>query len=69
MAGGIQRQRFDFRPAEVDSYLQAHDSRIGRMKDVLKLDLGCGTRKRPGFRGVDSRKFEGVDVVADLREA
>jgi Methyltransferase domain len=34
----------------------------------LKLDLGCGTRKQPGFVGVDSRKFEGVDVVADLTQ-
>ena len=34
----------------------------------LKLDLGCGTSKQPGFLGVDSRRFPGVDVVADLRE-
>jgi len=32
----------------------------------LKLDLGCGKNKREGFIGVDSRAFEGVDVVADL---
>jgi predicted SAM-dependent methyltransferase len=34
----------------------------------LKLDLGCGPNKRPGFVGVDSRSFPGVDVVADLRQ-
>ena len=34
---------------------------------LLKLDLGCGTRKRPGFLGVDSQPWPGVDVVADLR--
>jgi hypothetical protein len=33
----------------------------------LKLDLGCGKNKKPGFLGVDSRKFDGVDWVADLR--
>ncbi len=33
---------------------------------LLKLDLGCGINKREGFLGVDSRKFNGVDVVADL---
>jgi predicted SAM-dependent methyltransferase len=33
---------------------------------ALKLDLGCGKNKKPGFLGVDCRKFEGVDVVADL---
>lgn len=32
----------------------------------MKLDLGCGTRKKEGFIGVDSRQFDGVDVVADL---
>jgi hypothetical protein len=34
--------------------------------DGIKLDLGCGKNKREGFIGVDSRAFEGVDVVADL---
>jgi ubiquinone/menaquinone biosynthesis C-methylase UbiE len=32
----------------------------------MKLDLGCGTRKKEGFVGVDSIKFDGVDVVLDL---
>ncbi len=32
----------------------------------LKIDLGCGTAKRPGFVGIDRRRFEGVDGVADL---
>lgn len=32
----------------------------------LKLDLGCGVNKKPGFLGVDRRAFDGVDVVADL---
>jgi hypothetical protein len=29
----------------------------------IKLDLGCGAAKRPGFIGVHRRKFDGV---ADL---
>jgi methyltransferase family protein len=33
-----------------------------------KLDLGCGTRKKDGFIGVDRRKFDNVDVVADLKD-
>ena len=37
-------------------------------KQDIKLDLGCGPRKKEGFIGVDSIKFEGVDVVADLRK-
>jgi len=33
----------------------------------LKLDLGCGKNKvGPEWTGVDSRKFEGVDLVLDL---
>lgn len=33
---------------------------------LVKLDLGCGKNKKEGHVGVDIRKFEGVDVVADL---
>ena len=33
---------------------------------VIKLDLGCGKSRQPGFLGVDRRKFEGVDFVTDL---
>lgn len=32
----------------------------------VKLDLGCGKNRAPGFTGVDVRAFEGVDVVCDL---
>ncbi len=32
----------------------------------VRLDLGCGTRKREGHIGVDVRQFDGVDVVCDL---
>lgn len=31
-----------------------------------RLDLGCGINKAPGCSGVDSRPFEGVDIVLDL---
>jgi SAM-dependent methyltransferase len=33
---------------------------------MVSLDLGCGKNKKPGFIGVDSRQFEGVDRVVDL---
>jgi len=36
--------------------------------EPLKLDLGCGPNKRPGFLGVDSIDFVGVDQVVDLRQ-
>jgi hypothetical protein len=34
--------------------------------DVIKLDLGCGQRKQPGFIGVDVVKTKDADVVFDL---
>lgn len=36
--------------------------------ELLKLDLGCGPRKKEGFKGVDSIAFPGVDFVLDLRQ-
>ena len=33
---------------------------------ALKLDLGCGTFKKVGYLGIDRRRFEGVDGIADL---
>lgn len=33
---------------------------------MVKLDLGCGTRKKEGFLGADSHPFEGVDVCVNL---
>lgn len=34
----------------------------------MKLDLGCGKKKKEGFFGVDSHSFEGVDAVVNLGE-
>ena len=34
----------------------------------IKLDLGCGKNKQPGFFGVDGIAFDGVDLVMDLRQ-
>lgn len=36
---------------------------------TIRLDLGCGKSKKEGFTGVDVRPFDGVDLVADLRQA
>lgn len=36
------------------------------IKPLLKLDIGCGKNKKPGFLGVDSIAFEGVDTVLDV---
>lgn len=39
-----------------------------KIAEPLRLDLGCGPRKREGFHGVDAMAFEGVDTVLDLRQ-
>lgn len=31
----------------------------------IRIDIGCGTKKREGFVGVDVRPFDGVDVQMD----
>lgn len=37
------------------------------VKELFKLDIGCGKNKKEGFKGLDSIKFEGVDFVHDVR--
>lgn len=36
------------------------------VESLLKIDFGCGKNKRAGFIGVNSRSFDGVDVVLDI---
>lgn len=38
------------------------------LEQPLKLDIGCGKNKKEGFYGIDIYDFDGVDMVADLRE-
>ena len=35
-------------------------------KDGIKLDLGCGKYKKPGFYGIDKFYSKGVDQVVDV---
>ncbi len=37
--------------------------------NLVRVDLGCGARKAPGFIGVDVFPAPGVDIVADLSTA
>lgn len=32
----------------------------------IRLDIGCGENKQPGFVGMDKRNLPGIDVVHDL---
>lgn len=34
----------------------------------MKIDLGCGRRKKEGFFGIDCQKLDGVDLVCDCNE-
>jgi SAM-dependent methyltransferase len=45
-------------PAEVQEILSKNN--LG-----IKLDVGCGSNKQPGYVGMDKRKVEGVDIVHD----
>jgi SAM-dependent methyltransferase len=33
-----------------------------------KLDIGCGSNKKPGFAGLDKLEVPGVDIVADFEQ-
>lgn len=34
----------------------------------IRVDLGCGSNKQPGFVGIDIRPLPGVDIVQDLEQ-
>ena len=37
-------------------------------KENIRLDLGCGDKKKRGFIGIDNIKMEGVDIIHDLNK-
>lgn len=34
--------------------------------EIIKIDLGCGHLKQPGFIGIDKKDIDGVDIVHDV---
>lgn len=46
--------------ADVQKVLEKYADR------VLRIDLGCGRDKQPGFLGIDRQDVDGVDIVHDL---
>src|SRR3972149_4347712 len=34
----------------------------------MKLDIGCGNRKKEGYIGIDKVKFDCVDIVKDIQK-
>jgi len=39
-----------------------------RKNGGIKLDLGCGFKKQPGFVGMDKRRVDGVDIVHNVEK-
>jgi len=39
---------------------------IKKHRQGIKLDVGCGGNKQPGFMGMDIRPVPGVDIVHDI---
>lgn len=35
---------------------------------IIKLEIGCGKTKHPGYLGLDKVKLDGVDIVCDLEK-
>src|SRR5262245_36420082 len=46
-----------------------HFKKIEKAEELLKLDFGCGPNKKEGFIGVDTIKFDKVDLVLDIGKA
>ena len=42
--------------------------RVLRVNAAIRLDLGCGANKQPGFVGMDIRALPGVDIVHDVED-
>lgn len=38
------------------------------VREPLKIDIGCGPNKKPGFKGIDILPLPGVDFVVDLEK-
>lgn len=38
------------------------------MEQGIRLDIGCGENKQPGWVGLDIRPLKGVDIVHDLED-
>ena len=39
-----------------------------KKKSGIRLDVGCGSAKQPGFVGMDLRRLPGVDIVHDAQK-
>jgi SAM-dependent methyltransferase len=73
-AGAVQ-SALAHSPSQVSQSIQrsqpAISKKIQQVIDkysAIKLDIGCGKQKQPGFVGIDYRNYDGVDIVHNLEE-
>lgn len=53
---------------QLDKYNKIKEDKIKKEMEnskYLKIDLGCGRRKKSGFFGIDCQELDGVDLVCD----
>lgn len=64
------KQKDDAMPDKTpDNYIYdslAIDELLEKNKQGIKLDVGCGSNKQPGYVGMDKRVVEGVNIVHDI---
>src|ERR1700693_2608081 len=44
----------------------SNSGKAGNLPKLLKIDLGCGTNKKPGTIGLDILAIPGVDIVLNI---
>lgn len=55
--------------AAIQSLNQSQNTlNLDKQAEIVRVDLGCGTRKYPGFIGVDNYPGPNVDIIADLNQ-
>ncbi len=59
---------FEIKDNKIYSNILENINNINKIepKEHLKIDLGCGKYKANGFIGIDSQKFDCVDIIHDL---
>lgn len=48
--------------------MQENIDKLLQERSGIRLDIGCGGHKQPGFVGMDMRALEGVDIVHDVTQ-
>ncbi len=61
-----QRRRLVNNVEKRDRVVSAEVAAILRSRRGIRLDIGCGGAKQPGFVGIDRRALPGVDIVWDV---